>query len=48
MNKLTKFLVEELLDNQKIVAIYGGGFKPPTKGHFTVAEKTFIYFRKIF
>ena len=38
MNALTKFLVEGLLDNQKTVAIYGGGFKPPTKGHFTVAQ----------
>jgi hypothetical protein len=38
MNLLTKSLLEELLDTKKTVAIYGGGFKPPTKGHFTVAE----------
>jgi hypothetical protein len=38
MNLLTKSLLEDLLDTQKTVAIYGGGFKPPTKGHFTVAE----------
>jgi hypothetical protein len=40
MNELTKFLIEELLDTKKTVAIYGGGFKPPTKGHFTVAKQT--------
>ena len=39
MNELTKFLIRELLDTQKTVAIYGGGFKPPTKGHFTVAQE---------
>jgi hypothetical protein len=38
MDLLTKALLEDLLDTQKTVAIYGGGFKPPTKGHFTVAE----------
>jgi len=38
MNELTKFLIKELLDESKTVAIYGGGFKPPTKGHFNVAE----------
>ena len=47
MNLLTKFLVEELLDTQKTVAIYGGGFKPPTKGHFTVAKKTLEDFPEI-
>ena len=40
MNLLTKSLLEDLLENPVTVAIYGGGFKPPTKGHFTVAEKT--------
>ena len=38
MNLLTKSLLEDLLDIKKTVAIYGGGFKPPTKGHFNVAE----------
>ena len=38
MNLLTKSLLEDLLDTKKTVAIYGGGFKPPTKGHFNVAE----------
>ena len=41
MNPLTKFLLEDILeaDNKKITAIYGGGFKPPTKGHFDVVQK---------
>ena len=39
MNQLTKFLIGELLDETKTVAIYGGGFKPPTKGHFNVVKQ---------
>ena len=41
MNSLTKVLLEDLLDadNKKVTAIYGGGFKPPTKGHFDVVAK---------
>ena len=41
MNSLTKVLLEDLLDadNKKVTAIYGGGFKPPTKGHFDVVDK---------
>jgi hypothetical protein len=41
MNHLTKVLLEDLLGNgkKKITAIYGGGFKPPTKGHFDVIKK---------
>lgn len=47
MNLLTKALLEDLLDTQKTVAIYGGGFKPPTKGHFTVAKQTLEQFPEI-
>ena len=47
MNKLTKFLVKELLGKPSIVALYGGGFKPPTKGHFNVIEKTLEQFPEI-
>jgi hypothetical protein len=47
MNNLTKFLIQELLDEQKITAVYGGGFKPPTKGHFHVAELTLEKFPEI-
>ena len=41
MDSLTKVLLEDLLEveNKKVTAIYGGGFKPPTKGHFNVVEK---------
>jgi hypothetical protein len=41
MNSLTKVLLEDILeaDDKKITAIYGGGFKPPTKGHFDVVQK---------
>ena len=47
MNELTKFLIKELLDEPTTVAIYGGGFKPPTKGHFNVAKQTLEQFPKI-
>jgi len=41
MNKLAKSLLIGLLEQESnIVALYGGGFKPPTKGHFEVAKKT--------
>jgi len=41
MDSLTKVLLEDLLEveNKKVTAIYGGGFKPPTKGHYNVVEK---------
>jgi hypothetical protein len=41
MNNFTKLLVNDLLEqkDQKVTAIYGGGFKPPTKGHFNVVKK---------
>jgi hypothetical protein len=47
MSLLTKFLLKEVLDNSKVVAIYGGGFKPPTKGHFAVVKKTLEDFPEI-
>jgi len=41
MNKLAKSLLVGLLENEsKVMAFYGGGFKPPTKGHFAVVKKT--------
>ena len=39
MNQLTKLLVGELLENKQVIGLYGGGFKPPTKGHFEVVEQ---------
>ena len=47
MDLLTKTLLEDLLDTKKTVAIYGGGFKPPTKGHFAVAKLTLEQFPEI-
>jgi len=47
MNLLTQSLLKELLGEQKTVAIYGGGFKPPTKGHFHVVELTLEKFPEI-
>jgi phosphopantetheine adenylyltransferase len=41
MNRLSKYLLIGLLEQEsKIVALYGGGFKPPTRGHFEVVKKT--------
>ena len=41
MNELTKFLVEGILneETEKAVALFGGGFKPPTKGHLEVVNQ---------
>ena len=41
MNELTKELVKGLMevDNTKVVALYGGGFKPPIAGHFHVVKQ---------
>jgi len=47
MNQLTKHLISELVDNKQVVAIFGGGFKPPTKGHFAVVEKALEEFKEI-
>ena len=38
VNKLIKHLLPEE-EKKKVVAVYGGGFKPPTKGHFAVVKK---------
>jgi hypothetical protein len=41
MNELTKFLVKGILNEtpEKVVALFGGGFKPPTKGHLDVVNQ---------
>ena len=39
---LTSYLVEGLLPEEgknRVVAVYGGGFKPPTSGHFEVVKQ---------
>tara|TARA_R110000822_G_scaffold149056_6_gene288139 strand:+ start:4782 stop:7679 length:2898 start_codon:yes stop_codon:yes gene_type:complete len=40
MNQLTKYLVNGILNEgeEEVVALYGGGFKPPTGGHFEVVK----------
>jgi len=47
MDQLTKFLVRELVDGQSVTAIYGGGFKPPTKGHFDLVKTALKDFKDI-
>jgi hypothetical protein len=37
VNELIKGLLPE--NEQRVVAVYGGGFKPPTAGHFAVVKK---------
>jgi len=41
MNELTKFLVDNILNENvdQVTALFGGGFKPPTKGHLEVVLK---------
>jgi phosphopantetheine adenylyltransferase len=43
MNLLVQEIIEGLLPEaegkRKVVAVYGGGFKPPTEGHFAVIKK---------
>ena len=37
---LVKELIRPLLEEEKkVVAVYGGGFKPPTAGHFEVVDQ---------
>ena len=49
MNQLTKFLVDGILNEDKgeVIALYAGGFKPPTKGHFTVVEEALKQYPEI-
>ena len=47
MDQLTKFLIKELVDGKSVTAIYGGGFKPPTKGHFDLVKTTLKDFPEI-
>jgi hypothetical protein len=41
MNNLTNYLTSLLIEEEtkKTVAVYAGGFKPPTKGHFDVVKQ---------
>jgi len=44
VNELIKGLLPEE-EKQKAVGAYGGGFKPPTKGHFQIVENTLFKFK---
>lgn len=46
MKSILEYL-NEVLDNKKVIAIYPGGFKPPTKGHFEVVKKTLNQYPEI-
>jgi hypothetical protein len=39
MNQLVRELIRPLLEQGGVTALYGGGFKPPTKGHFDLVKK---------
>ena len=39
MNSLSQFLVESIMDEKGTIVSYGGGFKPPHKGHFNVIKR---------
>jgi len=49
MNSLTRSLLEGLLSENKnrIVALYGGGFKPPIGGHFEVVNEALKQYPEI-
>ena len=47
MNSLTKSLISELVGDNLVTAVYGGGFKPPTKGHLEVVQKALADFPEI-
>ena len=49
MNELTKHLVDGILneDKQEVIALYAGGFKPPTAGHFAVVEEALKQYPEI-
>jgi hypothetical protein len=48
MNHLTRSLLEGLLEeDKKVVALYGGGFKPPIGGHFEVVDEALKQYPEI-
>ena len=49
MNQLTKHLVDGILneDKNEVIALYAGGFKPPTSGHFSVIEEALKQYPEI-
>jgi len=48
VNQLVKELIHPLLeDDRRVTAVYGGGFKPPIKGHFNLVKKALKEFPEI-
>ena len=48
MNSLVRELIRPLLeDDRRVTAVYGGGFKPPTKGHFELVKQALKDFPEI-
>lgn len=47
MNQLTKFLINELVDGKPVTAVFGGGFKPPVRGHFQVVKDALKEYKDI-
>ena len=48
MNQLVKELIRPLLENsQKVTAVFGGGFKPPIKGHFNIVKQALKDFPEV-
>ena len=49
MNQLTKHLVDGILneDKSETIALYAGGFKPPTAGHFQVVDEALKQYPEI-
>ena len=39
IDNIVKEIIQEIEGKKKTVAVYGGGFKPPTKGHYEVVEE---------
>jgi hypothetical protein len=38
MKRFVEELIRPLLEQEMVTAVYGGGFKPPTKGHFDLVK----------
>jgi hypothetical protein len=39
MKRFVEELIRPLLEQEMVTAVYGGGFKPPTKGHFDLVKQ---------
>jgi len=44
---LSSELIRELINDEVVTAVYGGGFKPPTAGHLFVVQQALKDFPEI-